>query len=239
MSGEIYRYIWFLTINLKKRGYSEEEIRFKMSKLISPYFELNDVDLNDSVFWDKKSEIMVEVNPFLRFTGIFELLLDPNFEDNDEMKQSLFNIFMHFNNFIDLQDGLNKKIILSKNIIKEIEQGYYGREEKKLFEEFDEEEKLILAENIQEVYTFNENIEGFKKIVKKIFLDSIIYDNIYSETKLVIYINYEKNNKNKRKIKFIKNIFLPLDIEIRVFWKIHFGLIGIDETMKLGEIAIY
>ena len=146
---------------------------------------------------------------------------------------------MHFNNFIDLQDGLNKKIILSKNIIKEIEQGYYGREEKKLFEEFDEEEKLILAENIQEVYTFNENIEGFKKIVKKIFLDSIIYDNIYSETKLVIYINYEKNNKNKRKIKFIKNIFLPLDIEIRVFWKIHFGLIGIDETMKLGEIAIY
>ena len=136
MPREVYRYIWFLTIILKKSGYSKEDIYFKMSKLISPYFELNDVNLNDFVFLDKKNKITVEVNPFLRFTGIFELLLDPNFEEKVEIKQSLFNIFMHFNNFIDLQDGLNKKIILSKNIIKEIEQGYYGREEKKLFEEF-------------------------------------------------------------------------------------------------------
>ena len=239
MSREVYRYIWFLTIIMKKKGYSEEEICFKMSKLISPYFELNDVDLNDFVFSDKKSEITVEVNPFIRFAGIFELLLDPNFEDNIEIKESLFNIFMHFNNFIDLQDGLNKSIILSKNIIKEIEQGYYGREEKKLFEEFNEEEKLILAENIQEIYIFNENIESLKKIVKKIFLDSIIYDNIYSETKLIIYINYAKNDKNKKKMKFIKNIFLPFDIELRIFWETHFGLIDVDETMKLGEIAIY
>ena len=239
MSKEMYRYIWFLTIILKKKGYSEEEIRFKMSKLVSPYFELNDVDLNDSIFLEKKSKVTVEVNPFLRFTGIFELLLDPNFEENTEIKQVLFNVFMHFNNFIDLQNGLNKKIILSKKIIKEVEEGYYGKEEKELFKEFDEEEKLILAENIQEVYIFSENIESFKKIVRKIFSDSIIYDNIYSETKLVIYINYKKSEKNKRKMKFIKNIFLPLDIDMKIFWETHFGIIGVEETMRLGEIAIY
>ena len=239
MSKEMYRYIWFLSIMLKRNNYKEEEIYFKMSELISPYFELNDINLNDFINIEKKEKILVEVNPFLRFTGIFELLLDPNFQDDIEIKNALFNIFMHINNYIDLQDGLNKKIVISRDIINEIEEGYHGENEKILFQEFSLEEKLFIAENIYELYTFEENLEVFRKVIKYMFRDSLLYDNIYSETKIVIYINYLKNSKNLNKFKFIRKVFLPLDIDTKVFWKNHFGIVGINETMKIGEIAIY
>jgi hypothetical protein len=32
---------------------------------------------------------------------------------------------------------------------------------------------------------------------------------------------------------------LPISYETEIFWKHHFGIIGVDESMRIGETAIY
>ena len=41
------------------------------------------------------------------------------------------------------------------------------------------------------------------------------------------------------KMQFVKDMFLPIGFELRIFWQYHFGIIGIDATMKLDEMALY
>ena len=82
-------------------------------------------------------------------------------------------------------------------------------------------------------------IEAFKKSIKKIFKDSIIYDNLSSDTNLVIYLNYMKTEENIKKVEFLKEIFLPIGLELDLFWEYHFGVIGVEITMRIGEIAVF
>ena len=46
-----------------------------------------------------------------------------------------------------------------------------------------------------DMYCYLNMIEAFKKSIKKIFKDSIIYDNLSSDTNLVIYLNYMKSGR--------------------------------------------
>ena len=89
------------------------------------------------------------------------------------------------------------------------------------------------------MYNYLGMIDSFKKAVKQIFKDSLIYDKLTSDTNIVVYLNYPKNIENQTKIKFIKEMFLPLGIEIDLFWEKHFGVLGVDITMQIGEIAVF
>lgn len=89
------------------------------------------------------------------------------------------------------------------------------------------------------MYNFLDMLEAFKKVFKAIFSDSIIYDRLTSETNIVIYLNYKKTKENMLKVDFIKEMFLPLGLEVDLFWEKHFGVIGVDITMRIGEIAIF
>ena len=34
------------------------------------------------------------------------------------------------------------------------------------------------------------------------------------------------------------DMFVPIDYEMKLFWDMHFGLIGVDATMKIDEIIV-
>ena len=89
------------------------------------------------------------------------------------------------------------------------------------------------------MYCYLNMIEAFKKSIKKIFKDSIIYDNLSSDTNLVIYLKYMKTEENIKKVEFLKEIFLPIGLELDLFWEYHFGVIGVEITMRIGEIAVF
>ena len=59
------------------------------------------------------------------------------------------------------------------------------------------------------------------------------------QEQIVLYINEEKTKENKKKERLIEELFLPLGLNSRVFYKRHFGLMGVEETMKIGEMVIY
>jgi hypothetical protein len=234
---EQYQYIWFFLQELTKENYNRENLKFVMSKNLSPYTEINMEDLNYNIYTDEKKEI--GTNPFYRFTGVLNDFLNPELDMNPELFGEIYNILIHILANIDLQEGLNKKVIISRLLINRIESGRYGEEIQNLFEVLSGEEKTIIADGIQDKYNSSKELEIFKKVVRKIYFDSLIYDMPENEKKVIIYINQKKTKNNRKKIKLIKSFFLPVGLKTYCFWEKHFGIIGVDETMKIGEVAVF
>ena len=44
---------------------------------------------------------------------------------------------------------------------------------------------------------------------------------------------------NIAKIKTLELLFLELGMELKVFWQNHFGVVNVDETVKIDEIAVF
>lgn len=239
MNNKGYNYIWYPLTNFVEKP--SNDFKFHLSKVLSPYTELNLEGMNEvKNNLESMKEQVLEVNPFIRFAEIFYLLLEPDTYGNDKkIKDSIFNILIHFLGEIDLYLGQNKKDIIIKEMIKNIEKGAFGENIKLNFLIFKEYEKVIITDGLYHMYNFLSMLESFKRVFKAIFPDSIVYDRLTSKTNIVIYINYRKTKENILKVNFIKKMFLPLGLKVDLFWEKHFGVIEVDTTMQIGEIAIF
>ena len=47
------------------------------------------------------------------------------------------------------------------------------------------------------------------------------------------------HEKEKKKFEFLKRIFLPVDIKVKLFWDVHFGVVGVEETARVGHTVVY
>lgn len=79
----------------------------------------------------------------------------------------------------------------------------------------------------------------FRRAVLVLYPDAMLYQIKSEKKRLLLYLKDKKDETGEKKIRFVKDMFLPIGFELRVFWEYHFGIIGIDETMKLDEMAIY
>ena len=190
MANKGYNYIWYPLTNFIE--IPSDEFKFKLSEILSPYIELNLTAITQiKKGIETEENKILEVNPFIRFADIFYILLNPDeYKYNKKLRDSFFNILIHFLGELDLYLGQNKKDIIIKEMVKNIEKGAFGEEVKENFKVFKEYEKVIIA------------------------------DGLYC-------------------IKFIQELFLPLGLDIDLFWEKHFGVIGVDITMRIGEIAIF
>ena len=237
INREQYQYIWFLLYQLTKESHTGENLKYILSKNISPYSEMNMEDLNYSNIADEKTE--VEINPFYRFTDVVNDLLNPDLIAAKVQREELFNIVFHILANLDLQEGLNKRVLTSRLIIESIESGRYGDEIRELFRILNKREKVTVADGIQDKYNYLREIEVFKKVFKSVYPDSLIYDSLDKEEELVLFINEKKTPENRKKEKLLEKLFLPVGLKCRKTWEYHFGIMGVDETMVLGELLIY
>lgn len=233
-----YRYIWNVLIEANINEIPTKQINYYIPKNnISPYFELNDEDVNFSDMGNNR--IDVGVNPFYRFNEIFSNILDKVFDENEENREKIINFMMHYLANLDLLEGLNYRDIQAKKIIRAITKGVYGEEEAELFSEFKWNEKQKLALIIQDYYTYDKSFNILNKVMAAVYPDSIVYNHMYTNDTIAVYINKKKKVKEKKKVKFIKMFFIPMDIKIKVYWENHFAIVGISEVSKVGEAAVY
>ncbi len=236
MKKEQYQYIWYSLHKLISEDKDTEKIYFKVSPKISPYMELNMEEINYAAL-DK--EYILETNPFYRFTHVFNEFMNPDLPIGEKLKGEMVNILLHMLGNLDLQEGLNKRIILNRIIIRELEEGRYGEEIQKCFSVLNRREKIAIADGIQDKYRYDREWEIFKKVMSKIYKDSIIYDSIDEQEKIIIYINEKKTAENKKKELLIEKLFMPLGLKSRCFWGAHFPVLGVDEVMRIGEMVIF
>lgn len=236
--NENFQYIWSLLVN--NSILEKEKIKFVKSSVISPYFELNSENINNIRSEKTDNTCVIEINPFLRFDNIYSFLLAPDTEMKDQkLKESLLNITLHLLGNFDLYEGQTKKDFYCKEIVRNIESGSAGEKLRNNFSFLNMKEKLNIAEVFFEYNGGRNQIRCLKKIVKKLFAESIVYDNKYSDKNIVIYLGCKKTNKAEKITEVISELFIPLGLESRYFYENHFGVIGVDETMTIGNTAVY
>ncbi len=232
-----YPYIWYPLTSFYESQNSQ--IRYKIASTISPYFELNEESVNRIMLQAENEVKEFEVNPFIRFNEIFALFNSPEKDNNSSIVDGMNNLYLHYLGKIDLYVGQNKKDLYVKEIIKNIEAGAFGEDTSKTFNVFKEYEKHMIADILCEMYKGLGMISSFKKVVKLIYPDSIIYDQTSSQKNISVYLNYPESRENFLKIELLQEMFLPLKMKIDLFWKYHFGIIGYEVTMRIGEISVF
>jgi hypothetical protein len=202
-----------IIISLRQNGREEKELKFVVAKSYSPYMELSDAYIN----FDKVEE-EIEVNPYYRYYEVFKDLFNVNNEEDVELRETFFDIVMHFIANGDAMSGMTKQEYYLRFVIDDISKGILGDRIKEKFEVFNYNEKIIIAENV---------------------VKTTIYANYETSDELLFYMPYVRTEINEAKMDFIKEFFLPIRFRTEIYWEEHFGVIEEDETMKIDSIAIY
>ncbi|HYH05099.1 MAG TPA: iron-dependent peroxidase [Bacillota bacterium] len=227
-------YIWDLVIRAHHAGVPKEKITFALAKTYSPYMELSNENLNF-----RQVEPRVEINPYYRFYEIFKDLFNINNHEDVELRNTLLDIAIHFLTDINLIQGMNKTEYYQRFIQSEIQRGLLGPEIQAKFGLLTEAEQIVVTENYYRLLITGEMLYLLKDTVRQIFKSSTIYVNYETTNELLFFIACEKSDLNEEKLALIKELFLPLKFSTLTYWKDHFGVIGMDETMKIDNIALY
>lgn len=227
-------YIWDIIVNFRQNGRKEKDVKFLEAKSYSPYMELSDPSIN----FDKVEET-IEVNPYYRFYEIFKDLFNVNFEEDVELRDTFFDIVIHFLADIDTLQGMTKREFYIRFVLEDFEKGVLGARIKDSFDIFNYREKIIIVENLIKLYKTGQALYLLKNTVRSIFKNSTIYANYEAKDQLLFYIPYKRSETNEAKMALIEEFFLPIKFKTEVFWEEHFGVIEVYETMKIDSIALY
>lgn len=220
-------YIWeeYKESNLFKIAYDN----------VSPYMEV----------WDKKGEIIF-VNIYYR---IFELLFPEGFrEESDKVDELLSrymendrygdiaNLIIHFKAILDLQRGINLQRIIEELEFFSINAGCYGEKLKSNFNKLKRVDQNIILRYLAK-YDWNRQKENvFDVVIYSLFHRVDFY--YEKSTDIVhLYIADEKNEYNSLLYFVSEYLFKDIKIQVEVIWQNHFGIIGMDDLMRIGELS--
>ena len=155
-------------------------------------------------------------------------------------KKNVENNVINYLRELDFISGTTVIDVICEKISKEIKNEVLGKKLKKYFFQLNREEQEYISLLVynQQINSVN-CMKNFKIGVQYFFYDSIIYNEKQQKNKIIIYINKEKNKLNIGKIKILELLFLELGLNLKVFWKNHFGVVNVDETVKIDEIAVF
>ncbi|TCO71508.1 hypothetical protein [Marinisporobacter balticus] len=229
-------YIWDILFKADDQNIKREKIRFECAKNYSPYMEIAFEDLNTT---EIDETLIVEINPYYRFFSIFKNLFDVNFDESMPLREVLLDISIHFLGNIDLKQGLSKQEYYKKYILQDIRNNIFSEEIKDNIKNFDKREKDILLSSMINLYTTGVSLELFKSVVNKIFEKSIVYTNQDNKKEILIYIGARQTQEIENKIQTLIELFLHIEFKVIIYWQYHFGILGIEDTMKIGKMVLY
>ena len=134
---------------------------------------------------------------------------------------------------------MNRKEFYKKMIGQDIQEGQFGKQVKGLWKEIEEQEQEEIAMAVLKLYQLGHSVALMKEITKKIFPTCYLYHHSYRKNEILLYMGVEKDKKVIITVQLLERLFLPLNYNMKVYWKNHFGIIDIDETMYLDQIELY
>ncbi|CAH1225334.1 iron-dependent peroxidase [Paenibacillus sp. JJ-223] len=227
-------YIWDLIIRAKQNGTDLRELTFIPAKVYSPYMELSQVDLNAADVGQ-----IVEVNPYYRFYDIFRDLFDINNEEYVELRETLFDLVMHFLADMDLMQGMNKREYHIRFILRDMRSGIYGERIRRRLELFDREQQEVIACNLLRLYDTGEAVHLLRDTLVRMFPRSTLYANCEEKDELLLYIGQEERTEAREKLELILELLLPVRFDTEIYWEHHFGILDADYTLVQDGIALY
>ena len=229
-------YIWELLIKAEKQGITKKEIHFTQAQNFSPYMELSPQIINTQLI---EHEHPIEVNLYYRYFEIFKEIFHPNSKINEEIKEYLVDIVIHFLAEIDRRQGMNKREYYIRFLWRDILGNVFGTHMSDIFYTFSKTEQELILFNILRLYQTGETLYLLKDTLKRLFANCTIYTKSEGTDEVLLYIGKAKNSIDHGKVQFVQTLFLPIGFNLEVYWENHFGIIDTEETMQIDRIALY
>ena len=227
--------VWEVVLKAKKSGYGLEELIFINSQSPSPYTESSFDFLNSDTVDDRE----IEINPLYRFaTQLGEIFL-PDVVGYENVRAMFLDVMLHYVAIWDLRSGGDKKELRAMYILKEVQEGRFLKSirETLLDLEFNKAKRIIFC--LLDLYKCKDYITIFRKALKELYPKANLYIHSENLRKLILFTGVDKTKKDMERIEMLKELFLPISYETDIFWKYHFGIVGVKESMKIGKMALY
>lgn len=229
-------YLWEVMVKAEEQGLAKERIRFKMAERHSPYMELSLPYLNQSAV---ENGMEIEVNPYWRFYEIFKDLFSPEMQEFPELRQSLTNLLLHSLAQNDQLSGMTQNEYLKKLLHQDFHQCQaYGRKNKAAMALFTREEWEAVLSGILRQFETGSSLDLFADMMNSLINNNIIYRSNVRPHELMIFIGQKQNQALEGRLSFLIRMFLEIPFHAELFYEYHFGILGVEDTMMIGEIAL-
>jgi hypothetical protein len=227
--------VWEVVLKAKKSGYGLEELRFINSQSPSPYTESSFDFLNSDTVEDRE----IEINPLYRFAMQLGEIFLPDVVGYENVRAMFLDVMLHYVAIWDLRSGGDKKELRAMYILKEVQEGRFLKSirETLLDLEFNKAKRIIFC--LLDLYKCKDYITIFSKALKELYPKANLYIHSENLRKLILFTGVDKTKKDMERIEMLKELFLPISYETDIFWKYHFGIVGVKESMKIGKMALY
>lgn len=227
--------VWEVVLKAKKSGYGLEELRFINSQSPSPYTESSFDFLNSDTVEDRE----IEINPLYRFAMQLGEIFLPDVVGYENVRAMFLDVMLHYIAIWDLRSGGDKKELRAMYILKEVQEGRFLKSirETLLDLEFNKAKRIIFC--LLDLYKCKDYITIFSKALKELYPKANLYIHSENLRKLILFTGVDKTKKDMERIEMLKELFLPISYETDIFWKYHFGIVGVKESMKIGKMALY
>ena len=182
---------------------------------------------------------IVEVNPLYRLANELGEVFLPDVKGYEKVREIFLDVIMHYIAVWDLRSGTDKKELRAMYILKEIEEGRFLKSIRKtlLSLGFEKSKRIIFC--LLDLYKCKDYITIFRKALRELYPKANLYIHSENLRKFTIFTGVDKTKEEVERMEMLEKLFLPISYETDVFWKYHFGIIGVDESMKIGKTAIY
>lgn len=233
------RYLWEALLEAQAEHIPENRLRFIHAPRGSGYMELSLPCINQTWLHEGKTqETGIEVNTYYRFYEIFKNMFPPEQADAPALRTSLTNLILHVLAQNDVRKGMTKADYHKKLLAEEILQGGFGETAKAVFLGMDRKEQEILLSGWMNSFRVGSVLLVFLDMVHCLVKDSIVYHSNECLDEILIYTGLKKEREIEQRIQFLVDTFLDIRYRVEIFYEYHFGIIGVEETMQTGEIAI-
>ena len=227
-------YIWEVLIKASEQGFPREKIRFAQSKTVSPYMEVAFEELNREYL----DGAPVEVNAYYRHSAVFDNVLN-GFDDCPEFRDGLFDILMQYVAETNMREGLCRDEYYGLFLRGDVSAGRFGRQFTRVFDTFGRRQARFVTECMVRLYKLGASIALLRSVMRQLYPRSIIYLDSVDRRELLVYIGKKETPELREQVGFLVSLFVPFDYVTHLFWDMHFGIIGVDETMGIDECMLY
>jgi len=228
-------YLWEVLLGARQQGIDESGIRFTVGKEYSAYMEVSDPFLNQERL---ETGQVVEVNPYYRFYDIFKGLYQPEMQEYANLRESLTNLIFHQLAENDAVSGMTREEYYKKLLYRDLMDGAYGRAAKEAAEILDRDEREIVLSGLLRQYQTGSSLDIFKDMMESLIPENIVYHSNESFHEIFVYVGGKKNKKTETKMNFLLQMFIELPYHVDIYYEHHFGILGVEATMRIDEITL-
>lgn len=230
------RELWEIVLEAKKEQIPLKNLRFVHEGKGSAYMELSLPFMNQE---ELQGEKVIGVNTYCRFYSIFKHMYQPDQKEFLYLRNSLTNLILHLLAENDARRGMTKEEYYKKLLIRDIQSGVFGKEAIQVFAHMEKEEQDKLMSGWLRSYRTGSSLAIFIDMVHSLIDNSIVYHNNDFPEELLVYTSSKTTDELEQRLQFLIELFLDIQYRVEIYYEYHFGIIGMEDTMQIDEIALY